>query len=213
MNFIDFIYKKTKLNNIIKKHHDSGDVNVKLKEAARLHAEIAEENSRLKELLQTIKDRVKVEEELNNALSEHVKILSEHVRTLKEKTNKYSEQIMDLQHKNSELSLMIPGQMPYKEIMGGCSHAAWYGLSNSRRTFVSQDNKYKLIFEGVVYEPCYEDFTAGCCVYAYDGDEKTTLYSIDSRNVAAYKNEVIEEGSIENIESWLKKVNCGFKEI
>ena len=125
-----------------------------------------------------------------------------------------NEKINSLTKKVFELKLMVPEQFPIEDIMGDCANKAWYG-GKSDRTVESVDGKIKLYFQGTVYEPSYESFTAGCCVYYLEQDmeKKKSLYTVDSRNVAAYKNEVVKSGSINDIKKYLIDKNVGFREV
>lgn len=163
------------------------------------------------QLSQTREDLKNIESQ-SKSKTDLCRILEDRINQLEQQIKENSNKIASLSKDNYDLSLLIPEKFPYKKIMDSCSSAAWYG-GKTTRNFLSSDGKYKLIFDGVVYEPSWECFTAGCCVYAEENNERKTLYSIDSHNVAAYKNETVKVGSYENIENWLKEKGCGFKEI
>lgn len=145
-----------------------------------------------------------------------LKFYSEMQKRTDEKQNVQSEEIEKLRKRNEELKLLIPTEFPVEKIMDSCANAAWYGNhSKSTRTFESLDGKVKLIFAGTVYEPSYEYFTAGCCVYYQEEGmpKRKSLYTVDSRNVAAYRNEEITTGSKESVREYLVRKNLGFKEV
>lgn len=127
---------------------------------------------------------------------------------------KLHNEIQILNDKIFELKLMIPGQFPLSEIMNQCADAAWYGKKEDiHRVFESLDGKIKLFFCGKVYEPSYESFTSGCCVYYLEKgmDKKKPLYTVDDRCVEAYRKEVIKFGSVEDVKQYLVSKNIGFK--
>lgn len=136
---------------------------------------------------------------------------SKHYKKMYSETNA---ELKALKERNNELKLLIPTQFPIDEIMGECANAAWSG-TKSDRVFESTDGKIKLRFSGVVYEPTYEYFTAGCCVYYKEEgmDNYKPIYTIDGHNVAAYRNETVEFGTIEDVRTYLIDKNVGFKEV
>lgn len=174
-------------------------------------AGLVEELTRLKqfydEQVELYEQRLKSHESIEESQSNINKMLEDRNKKIQDENDV-------LKEKNFELRLMIPAMFPVDEIMGKCANAAWYG-EKADRIFESVDGNVKLFFDGTVYEPCYEDFTAGCCVYYQEKgmEKRRPLYTVDSRNVAAYRNEVVEAGSVDSVRQYLLKKNVGFKEI
>lgn len=174
-------------------------------------ASLAEELTRLnkfhEEQVDLYEQRIKSHESIEESQSNINKMLEDRNKKIQDENDV-------LKEKNFELRLMIPSMFPVNEIMGSCADGAWYG-KKAKRVFESVDGKIKLFFDGTVYEPCYEEFTAGCCVYYQesDMDKKKSLYTIDSRNVAAYRNETVTSGSVDAVKQYLLKKNVGFREI
>lgn len=155
-------------------------------------------------------------EKEKQSYEERVKLYADMYESRKETCDKQSKEIEKLEKRNWELKLLIPTEFPIDELMSTCATSAWNGYrSTTKRTFESLDGKVKLFFEGTVYEPSWEYFTAGCCVYYQEEgmEKRKSLYTIDSRNVDSYKNEEVETGSREAIREYLVRKNLGFREV
>jgi hypothetical protein len=168
--------------------------------------ELTECLSRFKNDLKSNDEHDKFQREHIEFQSKYIKELQEKLKTLDEKNNKLIQNIYDMK-------LLIPDEFPYRSIMSECANAAWYGTDVADRKFKSEDGNIELLFYGTVYEPSYESFTAGCCVYGVDNGIKEILYSVDSRNVSAYRNEKVESGDIDDIKKWIIEKNCKFYEV
>ena len=89
-------------------------------------------------------------------------------------------------------------------IMSSCAQAAWIGAKSRTMNFISTEGT-KLIFEGTVYEPCYEDFAADCNVYYQErGKDRVALRTITDRSAGAYKKETVEKGSVADVIAFAK---------
>lgn len=178
--------------------------NKKVTELLNEIVRLKKENDRSRKMFEEAVDTCRTISSSNDSLREMLDSADKRSRS----------EIEKLQTKNFELRLLIPEKFPIDEVMRFCANGAWLG-GKSDRTFESVDGKIKLYFKGTVYEPTYEYFTAGCCVYYLEEgmERKKSLYTVDSRNVAAYRNEKVESGSVEAIKQYLLEKNIGFKEI
>lgn len=74
---------------------------------------------------------------------------------------------------------------------------AWYGKERDL-TFFDLKGTPVLSFQGHVYEPGYESFSATCAIYGYsEKNEKITLFDEDDYSAGAYHHEVRTTGSKE----------------
>lgn len=148
-----------------------------------------------------------IEEEIN-----YISIIEgyqKYNKNMETKVERLEKQVM-------ELRLLIPTEFPIEEIMDSCAMAAWKGcISGVERIFESLDGTVRLFFRGTVYEPMYEYFEAGCCVYYSENEmtDKKPLYTIDSRCIESYKNERVTTGSKEAIREYILLKNIGFREV
>ena len=90
------------------------------------------------------------------------------------------------------------------EIMASRASAAWSGIYTPK-VFATKDKSVQIEFKGTVYEPSYECFEGGCNVYCLENGEEKCLYSISDRNVAPYRNEKVETGSVEDVLNFVEK--------
>ena len=98
----------------------------------------------------------------------------------------------DLQTKNNHL-----GEFNIPSLMNTLANNTWYGKEPTKMSFCAGDDVIEL--EGYTYEPGYEDFSSTASI-SFNGE---TLYGLDSRNVAAYKNEVYHTGKYKTLEEAL----------
>lgn len=147
---------------------------------------------------------------------EMVNSYSEIVNSCHNREKQKNEEILKLKKEIWELKLQIPSEFPVKEIMDLCAEAAWVDdKSMTNKAYESMDGKAKVFFEGTIYEPAYEYFTAGCCVYFWEEgmDKRKSLYTVDVKLITDYRKEVVINGSIDEVKKYILKKNIAFKEV
>lgn len=134
-----------------------------------------------------------------------------------EESEKAFKELQNKLHQYEKRMLHLPYEFDYKRIMKEMADAAWYGTSDAERfkRYASvTDKSLQIVFVGHTYEQSYEDFTAGCDVIIENQGVRHTVYSIDGKNVEAYRYKVIEKGSIDDIPAVLVQMFfAGFVEI
>lgn len=98
-----------------------------------------------------------------------------------------------------------PETFEFEKIMNETANRAHSCFGSEYREFSAVDGGVSLVFHGHIYEPTYEYFAGGCDVYGVIDGEKQCLYSIGSKNVAAYKNVVIEHGSLDDVRKFIQE--------
>ncbi len=131
-----------------------------------------------------------------------------------EESEKAFQELQNKLHQCEKRMLHLPYEFDYKRIMKEMADAAWYGGINQKQYTSVIDRSLQIVFVGHTYEQSYEDFTAGCDVIIENQGVRHTVYSIDGKNVEAYRYKVIEKGSIDDIPAVLVQMfSAGFVEI
>lgn len=86
------------------------------------------------------------------------------------------------------------GEFDIPALMSALENNAWYGAEPTKVSFMAGEDVITL--EGYTYEPIYEDFSSTSSI-SFNGE---VLYGVDSRNVAAYKNEVYNIGKFDTLD-------------
>lgn len=175
------------------------------------------EKKELKEKIKALKaERKQYITEVQNYCAERgITIDLSEYRKMKISLRNPRETARALEDGNMRLCLIVPSLFPIETIMKKCEAAVWHGFGRSERIFESLDGTVRLKFTGTVYEPIYEYFETGCCVYYQVSgvDKMQPLYTIGSKNVGPEKNIAVEEGSIADVKKFILEHDSGFKEI
>ena len=108
--------------------------------------------------------------------------------------NLLTNEILSLVGYGKETENNYLGKYDVSALMNSLANNAWMGIKPTQMSFQAGEDIIKL--EGYLYEPYYEDFSSTAFISLND----KVLFGLDSRNVAAYKNEVYQKGSYSTLE-------------
>lgn len=97
------------------------------------------------------------------------------------------------------------GEFDIPALMNTVANNAWFGISPTKICISAGDDVIKL--EGYTYEPFYEDFSSTSSILFND----EVLYGLDSRNVAAYRNEVYNKGKFNTLDEAVAHIKAQIK--
>ena len=97
------------------------------------------------------------------------------------------------------------GELDIPALMNTLASNAWFGISPTQFCISAGDDVIKL--EGYNYEPFYEDFSSTASISFND----EVLYGLDSRNVAAYRNEVYNKGKFNTLDEAIAHIKAQIK--